>query len=93
MVISGKWNNVLVHQAEPYNAESPPGALASQITPLDSFYGRNHAPIPRIDPESWRLRVDGLVERPLELSMDELRRRFPERSVVATLQCAGNRRA
>lgn len=33
MVIWGKWNNVLVHQAEPYNAESLPGALASQITP------------------------------------------------------------
>lgn len=93
MAISGKWNNMLVHETEPYNAETPPGALASQITPLDSFYSRNHAPIPRIDPESWRLRVDGLVDCPLELSMDELRRRFPERSVVATLQCAGNRRA
>ncbi|MGW5172091.1 sulfite oxidase [Streptomyces nodosus] len=93
MGIWNKRNDVLVHQAEPYNAESPPGALARRITPLDSFYGRNHAPIPRIDPESWRLRVDGLVDHPLELSSDELRRRFPERSVVATLQCAGNRRA
>ncbi|GAA2275515.1 sulfite oxidase [Kitasatospora cystarginea] len=84
---------MLVHQAEPYNAESPPGALVGSITPLDAFYGRNHAPIPRIDPESWRLRVEGLVDRPLELSLEELRHRFGERSVVATLQCAGNRRA
>ncbi|MFF9403242.1 MULTISPECIES: sulfite oxidase [unclassified Streptomyces] len=83
---------MLVHQDEPYNAEAPPGALESPITPLDSFYGRNHAPIPRIDPASWRLHVEGLVDRPLELSMDDLRR-FPERTVVATLQCAGNRRA
>ncbi len=60
---------------------------------MDTFYGRNHAPIPQLDAESWRLRVEGLVGRPLEMSMDELRDRFPERSVVATLQCAGNRRA
>jgi sulfite oxidase len=91
----GIWNkrdDMLVHQDEPYNAETPPGALEAQITPLDSFYGRNHAPIPRIDSGSWRLRVEGLVDRPLELSTDDLRG-FPERTVVATLQCAGNRRA
>ncbi|MER6126876.1 sulfite oxidase [Streptomyces sp. NPDC001795] len=92
----GIWNkrdDMLVHQDEPYNAETPPGALVAQITSLDTFYGRNHAPIPRIDSAAWRLRVEGLVDRPLELSMDDLRRRFPERTVVATLQCAGNRRA
>ncbi|QHA09856.1 molybdopterin-dependent oxidoreductase [Streptomyces broussonetiae] len=83
---------MLVHQDEPYNAETPPDALVDRITSLEAFYGRNHAPIPRIDSGSWRLRVDGLVGRPLELSMDDLRR-FRERTVVATLQCAGNRRA
>lgn len=92
MDIWGKSDEMLVHEDEPYNAESPPGALAAKITSLDTFYGRNHAPIPRIDSASWRLRVEGLVDRPLELSMDDLRR-FTERTVVATLQCAGNRRA
>ena len=75
---------MVVHGSEPYNAEPPPGALLGQVTPLDTFYSRNHGPIPRMDVASWRLRVDGLVDRPLELSMDELRRRFPERKVVAT---------
>ncbi|MBM9503027.1 sulfite oxidase [Streptomyces sp. KK5PA1] len=92
----GIWNkrdDMIVHQSEPYNAEPPPGALVDAVTPLDTFYGRNHAPIPRLDGTSWRLRVDGTVDRPLELSLDELRRRFPERKVLATLQCAGNRRA
>ncbi|MGW0166769.1 sulfite oxidase [Streptomyces sp. NPDC003343] len=92
----GIWNkrdDMVVHEVEPYNAESPPQALAGRITPVDTFYGRNHAPIPQLDAENWRLRVEGLVGRPLEMSMDELRDRFPERSVVATLQCAGNRRA
>ncbi len=64
-----------------------------QVTPLDTFYGRNHGPIPHIDAALWRLRVDGLVDRPLELSMEDLQGRFRERTVVATLQCAGNRRA
>ncbi|MFE9312946.1 sulfite oxidase [Streptomyces sp. NPDC088353] len=88
----GKCDEMLVHEDEPYNAETPPAALAAQITSLDTFYGRNHAPIPLIDSASWRLRVEGLVDRPLELAMDDLRR-FTERTVVATLQCAGNRRA
>ncbi len=92
----GMWDkrdDMRVHQTEPYNAEPPPDALEAQITPVDTFYGRNHGPIPRIDTASWRLRVDGLVDHRLELSLDDLRRGFPERSVVATLQCAGNRRA
>ncbi|MCW2875323.1 MAG: sulfite oxidase [Streptomyces oryziradicis] len=93
MGIWGKRDDMIVHRTDPYNAEPPPGALVGQVTPLDTFYGRNHGPIPRMDAASWRLRVDGLVDRALQLSMGELERRFPEREVVATLQCAGNRRA
>jgi DMSO/TMAO reductase YedYZ molybdopterin-dependent catalytic subunit len=36
--------------------------------------------------------VGGLVERPLELSMDDLRTRFPPASVTAVAQCSGNSR-
>ncbi|MEV7969960.1 sulfite oxidase [Sphaerisporangium sp. NPDC088356] len=85
---------MVVHTARPYNAEPPPGALAGQaITPIDTFYCRNHGSIPDLDAAAWRLTVDGLVDRPLTLSLDELRASFPERTLVATLQCAGNRRA
>lgn len=85
---------MVVHRAEPYNAEPPPYALADQaVTSLDTFYSRNHGAIPDLDPSAWRLAVDGLVDRPLTLSLDELRAGFPERTLVATLQCAGNRRA
>src|SRR3712207_5764030 len=41
----------------------------------------------------WRLRVDGAVARPLDLSLATLREALPEQTVTATLQCAGNRRA
>jgi sulfite oxidase len=84
---------MIVHERDPFNAESPRAALGDRQTAVDAFYSRNHGPIPRIDGPSWRLAVDGLVERPLTLSMGELRARFPEADVEATLQCAGNRRA
>lgn len=91
------WNkreDMLVHEQAPFNAEPPPAALAEcSRTPLDTFYSRNHGPIPDIDPDRWRLRVDGLVERPLELSLDQLREDFEQVEVDATLECAGNRRA
>jgi sulfite oxidase len=93
----GPWDkrdDMIVHKADPYNAEPSPGALAGRmLTPLDAFYSRNHGPIPRPDPVAWRLHVGGLVERHLELSIEDLRRQFAEQTLTATLQCAGNRRA
>jgi sulfite oxidase len=89
----GKREDMVVHGSEPYNAEPPRAALAeSALTPLDTFYVRNHGPVPEIEPDGWRLRVNGLVKRPLEFSLEQLRDRFPHRTLTATLQCAGNRR-
>jgi sulfite oxidase len=87
----GKRADMIVHVEEPFNAESPHHALAARYTPVDAFYVRNHGPVPEIDPSAYRLRVGGLVERPLELTLDDIRA-LPVREVAATLQCAGNRR-
>src|SRR5205807_7197168 len=85
---------MIVHQDEPYNAETSVAALAGgALTPTDAFYVRGHGPAPELDPGIWRLRVHGLVERELELSLATLREAFRTREVTATLQCAGNRRA
>ena len=89
----GKRADMTVHGDEPFNAEPSRAALAdSAVTPAEAFYVRNHGAVPEIDPASWRLRVDGLVEHELELMLDELKERFVEHEVTATLQCAGNRR-
>ena len=94
MGLWGKRDDMVVHEQEPFNAEPSRAALADRmLTPVDSFYDRNHGPIPVLDPQAWRLRVDGLVNRPLELSLDDLRSRFPIQTLTATMQCAGNRRA
>ncbi len=90
----GKRDDMIVHEEDPYNAEPPRDALADRVlTATDTFYSRNHGPIPQLDPASWRLRVDGLVDRELVLTLADLQDRFEQRTLVATLQCAGNRRA
>jgi sulfite oxidase len=90
----GKRDDMVVHGTEPFNAEPPPAALAGEeLTPVEAFYSRNHGPIPVLDPATWRMRVDGLVDRELDLSLAELQQRFEPRTEVATLECAGNRRA
>src|SRR5256885_11446421 len=90
----GKRADLIVHEEEPFNAETGLAALAEgPLTPTDAFYVRGHAAVPEIDPAAWRLHVHGLVERELDLSLATLREAFREREVTATLQCAGNRRA
>lgn len=88
-----KRDDMVVHETEPFNAEPPPWVLAgSLLTPVEAFYSRNHGPIPDIDPAMWRLRVDGMVDRGLDLSLSDLQAGFRPGTEVATLECAGNRR-
>lgn len=90
----GKRPDTVVHEQEPWNAEPTPAALAASfMTPVDTFYSRNHGPILELDRDTWRLGVDGLVERELELGLDDLRSQFESVTLAATMQCAGNRRA
>jgi sulfite oxidase len=90
----GKRADLIVHEEEPFNAETGLAALAEgAVTATDAFYVRGHGAVPQIDPASWRLRVEGVVDRALDLSLATLREAFVEREVTATLQCAGNRRA
>jgi sulfite oxidase len=90
----GKRDDMIVHDEEPFNAEPPPAALAGHpVTPIEAFYSRNHGPLPDLDAASWRLQVDGLVDRELVLSLAELQEAFASRTEVVTLECAGNRRA
>lgn len=90
----GKRADMIVHGDSPFNAESTRTALAlGDITPIDAFYARNHGPVPDIRTQDWRLTISGLVDRPLSLDFADLTTGFSAHTVVATLQCAGNRRA
>ena len=81
-----------VRQESPLNAEPSPDVLLDEFfTPNELFFIRSHGDTPEVDPAAFRLTVDGLVERPLSLSLADLHR-LPRITVSATLQCAGNRR-
>ncbi len=61
------------------------------ITPSALHYERHHAGVPAINPAEHRLLINGLVERPLIFTMDEIRR-LPSISRIYFLECAGNSR-
>lgn len=64
------------------------------ITPNDAFFVRYHwSDIPtEIDPRTYRLEIGGHVERPLRLSLTELKQMAEPIEVVAVHQCSGNSR-
>ncbi len=64
------------------------------VTPNDAFFVRYHlADIPlKIDPDAFRVTVQGKVETPLSLSVAELKDGFESVEITAVNQCAGNSR-
>ena len=82
---------MIIREKEPANLEMPFGLLDGLITPNELFYIRSHFPVPAIDPKVWRLRIEGAVEQPLELTLEDLCGLAPM-TVPATLECAGNSR-
>jgi DMSO/TMAO reductase YedYZ molybdopterin-dependent catalytic subunit len=60
------------------------------FTPADQFFTTQHYGHPEVDVATYRLRVSGLVDRPLALSMDDLRA-MPSRDLVFGFECSGNR--
>jgi DMSO/TMAO reductase YedYZ molybdopterin-dependent catalytic subunit len=90
-VPSGSQAGVIILRQEPFNAETPLTEQIGLLTPNPIFYVRTHFPIPHLDVATWRLEVGGDVERPIQLTFDELRS-LPSRSILVTLECAGNGR-
>lgn len=85
---------LVVNSATPFNAETPLSILAdSFITPSDLHYVRNHLPVPVVDTDTYRLEVGGLgVQTELSLTLEELKTKFTKHTIVAAIQCGGNRR-
>jgi sulfite oxidase len=86
---------LMTRVTRPFDAETQVQEFASYFTPNDRFFVRSHfgPPAPeRVDPATWRLQIAGLVDRPLGLSLDDLKK-FDEVSIGAVMQCSGNGRA
>ena len=77
-VLAGKDGLTLLND-RPVNAETPPHLLDDPITPNSRHFIRNNGAMPvDLDPDTWTLTIDGLVDRPMNLSIAELRSRFEE---------------
>ncbi len=86
--------DLILLTSRPPQLETPMEYFDRALTPNEAFFVRYHLfPIPTsVDLATWRLKVTGLVERPLELSMQDLKDKFPQASVTAVNQCSGNGR-
>ena len=60
------------------------------FTPKDQWFTTQHYGHPKVDVATYTLRVSGLVDRPLSLSLDDLRK-MGRTELVAGFECSGNR--
>jgi sulfane dehydrogenase subunit SoxC len=74
------------------NHALPLEALRYDITPPGLHYLLIHYDIPAVDPETFRLEIAGAVERPMWLSLADLRATLRIAEPI-TFECAGNGRA
>ena len=79
----------------PVNIEALPHLLDDDATPAERFFVRNNGlpPLPDgVSEQSWRITVDGEVQRSLDLSIAQLKSRFEVVSLRLQLECGGNGR-
>jgi DMSO/TMAO reductase YedYZ molybdopterin-dependent catalytic subunit len=70
-----------------------PDRMLGDITPVEQFFIRSHAPTPLITASAWELRIEGDgVRKQITYTYDDLLHRFPLVSIIRTIECAGNRR-
>ncbi|HEY8293187.1 MAG TPA: molybdopterin-dependent oxidoreductase, partial [Thermomicrobiales bacterium] len=81
-------SQLVMVKAEPFNAETPLDALREVVTPTAQHYVRSNFSLPD---HPGTLIIGGAVERPLTLTLDELRA-MPATTLTVTLECAGNGR-
>ncbi|GMH44112.1 hypothetical protein BSKO_12046 [Bryopsis sp. KO-2023] len=77
----------------PLNCEPPMNLLMDRgfITPVSLHLVRNHGAAPKLNWKTHRVEINGLVDKPISLTMDEIVK-FPSITVPVTVTCAGNRR-
>src|SRR5580658_6489814 len=83
---------MILHNDRPEYLESLGAYFDTWVTPVDSFFVRQHLPRPApIDPAAYRLTLNGMVSHPKEVSLADLKA-LPQFTVPATLECTGNGR-
>jgi DMSO/TMAO reductase YedYZ molybdopterin-dependent catalytic subunit len=92
-VLVGKDGLTLLND-RPINAETPAHLLDDAITPTNRHFIRNNGvPPAEMDAATWQLTIDGMVDNPMTLSIDDLRNQFEVVTMALTIECGGNGRA
>jgi len=93
MAIDGK-DGLTVLNDRPVNAETPPHLLNDDVTPTARHFIRNNGVPPEsTSVDAWSLTVDGLVDKPMELSIADLKSKFEVVTERLVIECGGNGRA
>ena len=93
MEITGK-NGLTVLNDRPVNAETPAHLLDDDVTPTSRHFIRNNGIPPEdMNPDTWTLTIDGLVDSPLKLSIADLKSKFEVVTRKICIECGGNGRA
>src|SRR6188472_737941 len=86
------------HVNPPFNANPAPDrrlfdtrTLSSVFTPKDQFFTTQHYGHPEVDPVAYRLKVGGLVNTPMTLSLDDVKK-MGNAELINGFECSGNRR-
>ena len=85
-------SRMIVRSPAPTDLEMPLDGFTEAITPIQRFFVRCHTNVPHVNLKTWSLRIKEVVNRPLTLTMDDLRK-LPRTELVSVLECAGNGRA
>jgi sulfite oxidase len=84
-------SRMIVLSPRPEDLEMPLDGFTEWITPIDRFFVRSHTYAPKVNLSEWSLKIDGVVERPMTLTMKDLKK-LPRVELVGVLECAGNGR-
>jgi sulfite oxidase len=89
---AGTSASLITLSPSPKDLEMPVEAFIDEITPVEHFFVRCHTLIPEIKLPEWKLEIAGLVDRPLTLTLADLKK-LPRVELVSVLECAGNGRS
>lgn len=85
-------SRMIVRSPKPEDLEMPLDGFKDWITPVDRFFVRCHTYTPQVNLAEWNLKIDGVVNNSITLTLDDIKK-LPRFELVAVLECAGNGRS
>ena len=91
----GKDKGLVLLGDRPLVAETPESLLDDDTTPVAKFFVRNNGQTPEENKQgdAWSLKVEGEVDKPLALSVADLKSRFTPQTMRMVMECGGNGRS